>query len=105
MYAGLDPARLARQDKTRTGSGFNVCGKEGPSVAGVPVLRSRDDLKQSSAWMAILQNPRAQGLLQAVNHRRQHLLADEQYQQAPVAIDRVMAYALAIVDRPDHLDD
>ena len=76
-------------------------GKEGPAVVGVPALRTRAELRQSSAWMGIIQDPQCQGFMQALNSRRQRVLADERYLQAPEAIDRVMAYSLAIVDHPE----
>jgi len=80
---------------------------EGPAwwapgnTIGEPALRTREELRQGSAWMDIVYVQNMQGPLQALNSRRQRILQDPRYLLAPDAINRVMAYSLAFADVPE----
>jgi len=65
---------------------------------GEPPFHTRKELCQSSAWLKVVNVEKLQGLLQALNRRRLQILQDPRYQQAPEAINRVLAFSLFMAD-------
>jgi len=65
---------------------------------GEPPFRTRKELRQGSAWLDLVNVQKLQGPLQALNRRRLQILHDPRYQQAPEAIDRVLAFSLSMAD-------
>jgi len=70
-----------------------------------PPFRTREELRQGSAWLKLVNVEKLQGPLQALNRRRLQILQDLRYRQAPEAIDRVLAFSLSMADFSENVAD